>query len=519
MSQPSAVKLERAARKRKQKDLRQRKKKQGNPKPPTQTLPNRKSPLLTVEDQQEAEQRNAEEQLKVYRGLLPTLLGKASRIPDPRNPNQTKHEMTVLMLYGILMFVFQMTSRREANREITKPKFEQSLREAFPELTTMPHQDTLSRLLERMNVDEIESMYRGLLRQLIRKKKFRNMLSQKRYLVAVDGTQKYALGTCPDERCPKRTIQGKTQYYVYVLEACLVFPSGMVLPLMSEFLENSPEAEQVSAEQWKQDCERKAFYRLARRLKQAFPKLSIQLLLDGLYAVGPVFKICRANHWQFMIVFKDGVLPSVWANMEGLRKEKRFGEEHTFTQEWNGRTQTFQWVNDSCYMDSEGNEHALHIAECEETWEEIDKDGDVILRKAHHAWLSSERLSKNNIHERCNLVARKRWLQENNILKEKRQGYAYEHKFSEDWEATKGYHHLMHIGRLMNELATYTVPLRVQVKEQGIRGILAEFRITVCRNTWDAKRIQKIVEDPGQLRLVWEDTPASPENASYNRTS
>lgn len=37
-------------------------------------------------------------------------------------------------------------------------------------------------------------------------------------------------------------------------------------------------------------------------------------------------------------------------------------------------------------------------------------------------WLSSEPFSKSNIHERCNLAARKR------------QGYAYEHKFSEHWE-------------------------------------------------------------------------------------
>ncbi|MFO7952891.1 MAG: hypothetical protein R6U91_08855, partial [Bacillota bacterium] len=64
-----------------------------------------------------------------------------------------------------------------------------------------------------------------------------------------------------------------------------ILSNGMVLPLLSEFLENSPELEAIeNAEQWKQDCELKGFYRLAERLKKEFPKLNLTLLLDGLYA-------------------------------------------------------------------------------------------------------------------------------------------------------------------------------------------------------------------------------------------
>jgi hypothetical protein len=57
------------------------------------------------------------------------------------------------------------------------------------------------------------------------------------------------------------------QYYVYVLEASLSFRNGMGIPLMSEFLEYQPDHEEPS----KQDCEQKAFHRLAARIKQAFP--------------------------------------------------------------------------------------------------------------------------------------------------------------------------------------------------------------------------------------------------------
>ncbi|CEO88895.1 hypothetical protein SSCH_2970002 [Syntrophaceticus schinkii] len=87
--------------------------------------------------------------------------------------------MTIMMIYGILMFVFQMPSRRETNQEMTGPRLLKHLQAVFPELTDMPHQDTLCRLLEKMDVDQIEIAYIDMLRHLIYKKKFKNLLHQK----------------------------------------------------------------------------------------------------------------------------------------------------------------------------------------------------------------------------------------------------------------------------------------------------------------------------------------------------
>ena len=50
---------------------------------------------------------------------------------------------------------------------------------------------------------------------------------------------------------------------------------------MSEFLEYDTDDGQTT----KQDCEQKAFHRLAARIKQAFPRLPIMLLLDGVRRV------------------------------------------------------------------------------------------------------------------------------------------------------------------------------------------------------------------------------------------
>jgi DDE_Tnp_1-associated len=126
----------------------------------------------------EAEEQAAREeavagQLGVFRTLLPKLLKELSKIPDPRQPKKVKHKLTVVLLYGLLSFVLQMASRREANRELSRPAFTPTLQAFFPELESLPHADTLHRLLQEIEVQALEETHVELLRCWIRNKKFR----------------------------------------------------------------------------------------------------------------------------------------------------------------------------------------------------------------------------------------------------------------------------------------------------------------------------------------------------------
>lgn len=96
------------------------------------TLPNRKSSFHTVAEEKEAAERLTEEKLKACLQILPGLLKQLERIPDPRDPKKVKHQITVLMLYGILMFVFQIASRRQANRALTTPNYWRTLKLFIP---------------------------------------------------------------------------------------------------------------------------------------------------------------------------------------------------------------------------------------------------------------------------------------------------------------------------------------------------------------------------------------------------
>ena len=96
-----------------------------------------------------------------------------------------------------------------------------------------------------------------------------------------------------------------TVYYHMVLEAKLVTEAGLVISLATEFIPGGVSRrtlvgresarENADPEATKQDCELGAFYRLAAKLKTAFPQTRICLLLDSLYMAEPVIRTCREN--------------------------------------------------------------------------------------------------------------------------------------------------------------------------------------------------------------------------------
>ena len=471
------------------------------------TISNGTSEWKTVEEEKEARQEAVEEQLKIYRVNLPRLLKRFEKIHDPRNPKTIRHKLTVLLLYGVLAFVYQMASRREANREMSLPMFYHNLKLMFPELESLPHQDTLNRLLARIEVNQIEEALLELIEHFIRSKKFLRYLISNCYPIAVDGTQKMVRNQCWEEGCLERQVQHKEsdgtvstqpQYYVYVLEANLAFANGMTIPLMTEFLDYREGDQQTD----KQDCELKAFHRLAARLKGRFPRLPVLMLLDGLYPNGPLLELLRKCRWQYMIVLQDGSLPSVWEEIHGLHKLKT---GNFLNRTWGNRRQHFWWVNDIEYRfgNNDRKKQTVHAVICEETWEELDPESAEIVQKhSKHAWLSSEPINRQNVHERCNLGARHRWGIEGSFLVEKRQGYQYEHCFSYDWTAMKGYHFLMRLGHLINVLVQNTAALAKLVAQRGMRGLVTFLRES-CKGPWlDPERIRGVLASPCQIRLT-----------------
>ncbi len=497
----TAIKEQRAQKKQQELALNERRRRAGLLPHRPAPRPNRGTINATTDEEQQTREAAVSGQFRLLRRELPALLARLEQIPNPRDPKKCRHRLTVLLIDGLLMFVFQFASRREVNRELTRPQFEANLRLLFPELETLPHADTLYRLLRDSDVAHLEQAHIELVQRLIRAKTFRRYLIQPRLSIAIDGSQKLAGDTLWDENLLQRTVGAEDnrhpQYFVYVLEASLAFQNGLVIPQLSEFLEYA----KGDTDAHKQDCEQRAFARLSERLKALFPRLPILLLLDGLYANGPVMQRCRHYHWQFMSVLKNQDLATVWEEFHALHALQPNG----FRRNWGQRRQRFSWVNGIDYAFSQhGRRHlSLHVVVCEETWETVDDQGHRVTKSARHAWLSSHPLSRDNVHERCNLGARYRWGIEANFLVEKHQGYHYEHAFALNWSAMKGYHYLMHLAHLFNALARFARHLRDLYRELGVRSAIAFIRAT-CAAPWlDPARMRGLLAQPLQLQLEY----------------
>lgn len=465
-------------------------------------LPNSKNICGSAEQEIANRQTLVEEVACVYHQMLPAILVKLSRIKDYRKPGSVKHKATTLMAYGILMFVYHMGSRRQATRELAKDIFFENLKSIFPELETLPHSDTLARLLENIDVSEIQECMIEIFKDLVRKKKFRYHLVNKGFLIAVDGTQKMYRDYQWDEKCLERNIgkdQQIQQFYVYTLDSVIVLSNGITLPFITIFLKN----EDYIKGETKQDCERKAFKRMAKKLREVFRKSPLTLVLDGLYACGPIISLCKSNEWDFMIVLKEDGMSELWQEALGLAD---LDSDHRVRVHWGEREQNYFWANgiEYDYGENKRKTEIINVIICYEIWQEDHKrsSGDIEEKQTRYAWISSKPLTEKNVFFRCTKVARYRWKIENNILVEKHQGYEFEHCYSYIWNAMEGFHYLMKIGHFMNVMALNSEILHDRVLKLGIRGFIRQLKLACEGCILDKSKIDNAIENMRQWRLV-----------------
>ena len=80
----------------------------------------------------------------------------------------------------------------------------------------------------------------------------------------------------------------------------------------SEWIENTS----LNTENDKQDCEVKAFKRMAPRIKRNYPKLKFIVTGDALYATTPMINICKEFNWLYIFNLKKERLKNVYEEFE-----------------------------------------------------------------------------------------------------------------------------------------------------------------------------------------------------------
>jgi len=381
--------------------------------------------------------------LYVVHHLFGDLKKVFSQITDPRRPDKTTYAVEELAFTAIFMFLCGLKARRQIGILLRHPMTHDVVQEVF-RAGICPHGDTLNDAFGLMDPGEFQRVLCRMVFCLIRKKVlYPYRLLERYYVVAIDGTRTLTRKTRHCPRCLTQTHGGKTTYYHMVVEAKVVTPDGFAIPIMTEFVENEDGNS-------KQDCELKAFYRLADKLKAYFPQLPLLLSLDSLFACGPVFHMCEQYGWKFMVVHKDGSIPTVTQEFESLSPLQP--ENRLTRRQANGnarKEQRFRWVNDINFKDTDNREHFLDVIECIET----EEDGGGVGVTKRYRWVTNMGVTERNVVPLANDGGRPRWKVENEGFNvQKNGGYGLTHMYSMNENSAKIFHILMQIAHLWMQL-------------------------------------------------------------------
>ena len=282
------------------------------------------------------EKNPIEECNKIQKRFYPELFSKFGQIKDPRNSSYITYstkEMLGSLYYKGIAGISSMRAMTEAfnNEQVTRNLYQFM---DGKEKEYLPHGVTLNEFLERVNPAELEEIQRDIAYQMIRRKTFDDAKILGKWRILVDGSELDEGKQQKNEKYLSRTYnKGEdsefTKYHRSVLEAKLYLGNNLVCSIATETIENSEEynEKKMTDEQVKQDCESKAFVRLAAKIKKAFPRLAICIVADGLYVSSTVLGICKKNGWDYIIRYKEGSAPSIAEEYRSLPEREKAGSD------------------------------------------------------------------------------------------------------------------------------------------------------------------------------------------------
>lgn len=415
----------------------------------------------------------------LIRHAFPEINQWLDALPDPRRQELCVYLGRHLYWQAILTFLLRSGSRNAFDGDRNAGQIPENVlvlcaqewdAERLGERRTVTCSDNVTHHLGRVPVEDVAQLTILMLRRLLEMRMLeRARLSNRWWMVAIDGSLQ-------DRGRDTATQEAR---YRYVAEATLIGPDNTVFPIMTEFMDvRNPERE-------KEDCELKAFQRLTERLHAAFPNLPICLLLDGLYAVAPVFERCEHYGWRFVATLREGRQPTAF---DEAVQTMMMSPAHVLRMERKGEhgpvQQTLRWTNDVDFSNRKLN--VLFAGE-------ISPEAATLW-----AWVTNFPLTTDSAAAVANQGGRARQGIETFFNVEKNGGFGLEHAFCANQTASKNYHLLMQVAFTLGQLLVNGCLRRLT---RACRKVSDRKLVELLRLSLWAIRIDPAAPCFGQLRF------------------
>lgn len=405
------------------------------------------------------------EVITIINQYFPELIEKFEGLTDLRHQSYVTYKMKVIFMVRLLALMSEIKSMHELTREFNTEEAIQNIAQICGlELDEIPHCDTINDVFKNVKIEEIEKIRKYMIVKMIRNKMLEKYKIRGQYYhVIIDGT---GLATSKKKYNKNCLVKNKTdkngneyqEYSTYVLEAKLVI-GDMVFSIGSEFVEN--EDEDVD----KQDCETKAFKRLAEKIKKEYPKLRIIISGDALYASKPVIDICKEKGWKYIIRFKEGSIPTLYREFETIVKTDN-----------ESRKKDYEYVTGIDYQ-----ENKINIIKYKDN-----KKGTEFV------YMTDLSITNKNIEETI-YIGRKRWKIENEGFNIQKNGtFNIGHLYSKDSTSIKVHYLMIQIAHIIRQLLEKGIKeikeLKLKLKE--ISQVLKKQLISTITNLIVHKKVQ-----------------------------
>jgi hypothetical protein len=287
------------------------------------------------------------------------------------------------------------------------------------ELTDIPSDNQIRNLLDPVNPEHLQSVYRQIFLALEKTEVLKSRRSfANQLLVAIDGTEYFSSKNIHCENCNHRElINGKTNYFHSALTPVIVQPGNeYVITLEPEFIIPQDGHE-------KQDCEIQAAKRWVEKQGEFYAKRGVTILGDDLFSRQPFCLVLKGKHLHFILVCKPDSHTQLYQTVDFLSANLTLGSK--VVRRWNGRyaeISTYRYANQLPLC---GDKDALALGWCEVTITREDT-GEQLYK---NAFVTDFEVTETTV-EAIARDGRARWKVENennNVLKTK--GYHIEHNF------------------------------------------------------------------------------------------
>lgn len=387
--------------------------------------------------------------VNIIKQYFPWLINKLDKLTDTRHQSYVEYTMSTITITRLLALLCGIKSMRQVTQTFNTEETIKNIANLLDlELEEIPHHDTINEVFENIDVEQLRGIQKYMVTSLIRSKMFDKYRFKGKYFqIVIDGTGLVTFKQRHCKNCLKKTFNKGEEneysiYYHYVLEAKIVV-GDIVISIDTEFVEN--EDENVE----KQDCELKAFYRMAERIKKEYPKLPIIISGDALYACNPVITTCLKNKWQYILRLKEDRLKLLGEEIQGIEKAEKAEIENKRVRYWNeikyGEVQIEKQANVLKYYEKKKN------------------------KTTEFMWITSFKITEKNKEELV-YYGRQRWKIENEGFNMQKNGtFDIEHAYSKNYNAMKAHYFFIQFAHTIRQLLEkgikYVRELKMSIKE------------------------------------------------------